>query len=777
MAYTKQTFTAGQTLKASDLNTMSQGIVDKQDTLVSGTSIKTINGQSLLGSGNLEIQQGDSVVVDSALSETSENPIQNKAVTSALNNKQDKLTIDSALSASSTNPIQNVAVYSELAKKQKVLISGSTIKTINGQSLLGSGDLAVTGDGTIVSTGYMLPSPIDKASLAGKVIACVGDSITYGVNADPNYVQNLATELNCTTKNLGQSGTTLCEGGPRTCNIGKLTETNLSGADIVTILMGINDWAAANSDNYDLGEVGTDDTNTIYGAMKMWCDRIMELKNTEALANTKFYFMTPIITNWNSTGSRDWDQSKVGVHGFTLRRMCEAIIEVATAYEIPIIDLNLYSGIYYNSADDETTTQYGGDGVHPNTAGHAVMTQCIIRALTQNAEYKSEESAIYYLLDLASKKLGTELSYPISASHIDKVEPEQPSEPEAPVLTSISASYTGGNVAVGTAVSALTGISVTATYSDGTSNTVTGYTVSGTINEGNNTITVSYQGKTATFTVVGIANSEPVTLTGISVSYTGGDVVVGTSVNDLTGVSVTATYSDGTTSSVTGYTLSGNIAEGSNTITATYGGKTATFTVNGVVVEDVTSTATWDLGATVVNSDNTFTFTSGLASVHGPKNTAVCLVPIKPNMQVEIEVSQTNGSATGAAGKGIIIGLSSNNTVAGQLIANGFFVIPEANIYIEAWARIKGLGYVNPINHTMSPMTGSLKTGLTTVPVTFARSSDGNVSISLPDATSQANAKMFEQEAYLNAIKGDMFLVFQGDAGVQVKLSYIRGVR
>ena len=55
MAYTKQTFTAGQTLKASDLNTMSQGIVDKQDKLVSGTNIKTINGQSLLGSGDVEI--------------------------------------------------------------------------------------------------------------------------------------------------------------------------------------------------------------------------------------------------------------------------------------------------------------------------------------------------------------------------------------------------------------------------------------------------------------------------------------------------------------------------------------------------------------------------------------------------------------------------------------------------------------------------------------------------------------------------------------------------
>lgn len=74
-------------------------------------------------------------------------------------------------------------------------------------------------------------------------------------------------------------------------------------------------------------------------------------------------------------------------------------------------------------------------------------------------------------------------------------------------LTSISANYSGGDVAVGTAVSALTGIVVTAHYSDGTSATVTGYILSGTISEGSNTITVSYGGKTTTFMVTGTAES------------------------------------------------------------------------------------------------------------------------------------------------------------------------------------------------------------------------------------------------------------------------------
>lgn len=82
--------------------------------------------------------------------------------------------------------------------------------------------------------------------------------------------------------------------------------------------------------------------------------------------------------------------------------------------------------------------------------------------------------------------------------------PDTPVTPEK-TLSSISAVYSGGNVAVGTAVTDLTGIVVTAHYSDGTSEPVTGYTLSGTIAEGANTVTVSYGGKTTTFNVTGVA--------------------------------------------------------------------------------------------------------------------------------------------------------------------------------------------------------------------------------------------------------------------------------
>ena len=96
--------------------------------------------------------------------------------------------------------------------------------------------------------------------------------------------------------------------------------------------------------------------------------------------------------------------------------------------------------------------------------------------------------------------------------------------------------------------------------------------------------------------VTGLTNSEnppeepdnpEVTLSSISATYAGGDVTAGTSVNDLIGIVVTAHYSDGSTSNVTDYILSGTISEGNNTVTVSYGGQTVTFTVTGTVAPTI----------------------------------------------------------------------------------------------------------------------------------------------------------------------------------------------
>lgn len=71
---------------ASTLSMVASRVGSKQDTLVSGTNIKTVNGQSLLGSGDITIEGGGggSITVDENIDPTSANPVQNRAVAEAM---------------------------------------------------------------------------------------------------------------------------------------------------------------------------------------------------------------------------------------------------------------------------------------------------------------------------------------------------------------------------------------------------------------------------------------------------------------------------------------------------------------------------------------------------------------------------------------------------------------------------------------------------------------------------------------------------------------------
>ena len=151
-----------------------------------------------------------------------------------------------------------------------------------------------------------------------------------------------------------------------------------------------------------------------------------------------------------------------------------------------------------------------GSGGNANQSGLSAEASALLITILRNGVYSADQSG--NITALATVLGVTEEEEPDTP-----VEPDEPVVPEV-TLTSISATYSGGDVAVGAAVSELTGIVVKAHYSDGTSKAVTGYTLSGTIAEGSNTITVSYGGKTTTFTVTGVAESGG-----------GGDTIVGVS--------------------------------------------------------------------------------------------------------------------------------------------------------------------------------------------------------------------------------------------------------
>jgi len=107
----------------------------KQDTLTSGTNIKTINSTSVLGIGNIAVEPTISAGTTSQYyrGDKSFQTLDKSAV--GLSN------VDNTSDAS--KPV-STATQTALNAKQATLVSGTNIKTINSTSLLGSGDITTT---------------------------------------------------------------------------------------------------------------------------------------------------------------------------------------------------------------------------------------------------------------------------------------------------------------------------------------------------------------------------------------------------------------------------------------------------------------------------------------------------------------------------------------------------------------------------------------------------------------------------------------------------------
>jgi hypothetical protein len=97
----------------SAITNLQNGINGKQTTLVSGTNIKTIETQSILGSGNIDVTKSD-------------------------------VGLSNVDNTSDVNKPISTATSTALSGKQSTLVSATNIKTINGNSLLGSGDLSIS---------------------------------------------------------------------------------------------------------------------------------------------------------------------------------------------------------------------------------------------------------------------------------------------------------------------------------------------------------------------------------------------------------------------------------------------------------------------------------------------------------------------------------------------------------------------------------------------------------------------------------------------------------
>ena len=93
-------------------------VVASNDDIPTNASFETDDVQLHV---QFDIAASVEITIDDALSETSENPVQNKVVTKALADKQDTLTFDSVPTKDSENPVTSGGLYVVLGDIDTIL--------------------------------------------------------------------------------------------------------------------------------------------------------------------------------------------------------------------------------------------------------------------------------------------------------------------------------------------------------------------------------------------------------------------------------------------------------------------------------------------------------------------------------------------------------------------------------------------------------------------------------------------------------------------------------
>lgn len=199
------------------IDALDKEMATKQDLLVSGTNIKTINSQSLLGEGNIEIKSGSNIpfLFINSITHLSgdfaavKNAIANKTpfelyYVSILGygdiaapevcfasgeNIQATFHFESTTAnhtvVQTTITPTGVSAYTSYHSYQEQLVSGTNIKTINGESILGEGNLEISGGGGTTDYTQLTNKPqINSVELSGN--KSLSD---LGIQPAGNYIE------------------------------------------------------------------------------------------------------------------------------------------------------------------------------------------------------------------------------------------------------------------------------------------------------------------------------------------------------------------------------------------------------------------------------------------------------------------------------------------------------------------------------------------------------------------------------------------------------------
>lgn len=292
---------------------------------------------------------------------------------------------------------------------------------------------------------------VTEHRLKGRTIGVIGDSLSDRSRQVTQWFDWIAA------RSGGMEFVLDCVSGRRLMQFPP--DTMSAACDVICVFGGTNDFNSAQS----LGTIDDTTSETFYGAVYKLAT---ELRTNYPKA--LLVFITPMSSapDYNSGENLKWHQfPQMG--GNTVKDFVDAIREVCGYLHIPVVDLFRDSGLNYNY-DDPISPYFVSDKLHLTSRGQEAISYVIENTIMR-----------HYIPDNA--QTGNVVS-----------------------LVSIDAVFTQGNTII-TTDSALSQLRdmlvVTGTYSDGSTKTVTAYSLSGTLTEGTSTITVSYSGKTITFDV------------------------------------------------------------------------------------------------------------------------------------------------------------------------------------------------------------------------------------------------------------------------------------
>lgn len=222
-----------------------------------------------------------------------------------------------------------------------------------------------------------------KGPWAGKTVAFVGDSITAGTNCEGDtYWQLLQESLELgSAEVLATAGSCISS----TSDYGNENDplinryNDIPEADLITIFMGTNDYGH----DTPLGTI--DDTSDVsfYGALNVIIPALQAKQ-----PNAKIVFITPIHRYGfginSATGEEHTFDSVPNGAGYTLEDYVNAIKAVCEKYNVSVIDL--YTELELDPSAEETREYYMEDGLHPNTAGHRLISEYLEHAIELLAE-------------------------------------------------------------------------------------------------------------------------------------------------------------------------------------------------------------------------------------------------------------------------------------------------------------------------------------------------------------------------------------------------------